>query len=349
MSGMKRNQYHFRPAALSLFFLFLLFSGKVWAQQDSLVMKNGDVIEGTIKSMDKGVVIIGTPYSKSDFTIKWSGVSEIYSKNVFLVNLTDGRKINGVLQSIQGGQKVMIVGANDQKMEVALNDIVYLKGLKSGFWSRVKASIDAGLSFSKANNLQQTTINSSIGYTADKWLLDFYYTMVQSSQENVETTKRIDAGVSYKYSLPKDWFLAASATFLANTEQALKLRSIGKAGAGNYLVHTNSSYWAVSGGLSFNNESFTNGTEGRNSLEAYAGSELNLFDIGDLSLYNSVYAYPSLTEADRWRLDFKIDLKYSLPLDFYIKAGLTFNYDNKPAVIGSETDYVLFFTVGWHL
>jgi hypothetical protein len=36
-------------------------------------------------------------------------------------------------------------------------------------------------------------------------------------------------------------------------------------------------------------------------------------------------------------------------MDFYIKSGLTLNYDNKPAVSGSETDYVLFFTVGWHL
>ena len=346
---MKSCNHLLKRGLLFIFCLCFFMAAKCFAQSDSLVLVNGDVIEGTIKSMDKGVVIVGTPYSKTDFTIKWSGVKEIYSKSVFLVNLSDGRKMNGLLQSTPGGQKVTILGANDQKMETSLIDIVYLKGLKSGFWSRVKASIDAGLSFSKANNLQQTTVNSSIGYTADKWLLDFYYTMVQSSQENVETTKRIDAGVSYKYSLPKDWFLAASATFLSNTEQALKLRSIGKGGAGNYLVHTNSSYWAMSGGISFNNESFTNGTEGRNSIEAYAGSELNLFDIGDLSLYNSIYVYPSLTESGRWRTDFKIDLKYSLPMDFYIKSGLTLNYDNKPAVSGSETDYVLFFTVGWHL
>jgi hypothetical protein len=346
---MKSSNHLLKRGLLFIFCLCFFMTAKSFAQSDSLVLINGDVIEGTIKSMDKGVVIVGTPYSKTDFTIKWSGVKEIYSKSVFLVNLSDGRKMNGLLQSTPGGQKVTILGANDQKMETSLIDIVYLKGLKSGFWSRVKASIDAGLSFSKANNLQQTTVNSSIGYTADKWLLDFYYTMVQSSQENVETTKRIDAGVSYKYSLPKDWFLAASATFLSNTEQALKLRSIGKGGAGNYLVHTNSSYWAVSGGVSFNNESFTNGTEGRNSIEAYAGSELNLFDIGDLNLYNSIYVYPSLTESGRWRADFKIDLKYSLPMDFYIKSGLTLNYDNKPAVSGSETDYVLFFTVGWHL
>jgi len=346
---MQGSQHYLKNRLLLLFWFMVSCFAEVKAQNDSLVLKNGDVIEGTIKSMDKGVVIIGTSYSKSDFTIKWSGVKEIYSKSVFMVNLSDGRKFNGFLQSTDGGQKVIITATDGQKIEAPHNDIVYLKGLKSGFWSRIKASVDAGLSFNKANNLQQVTVNSSISYTADKWLLDFYYTMVNSSQDNVATTKRIDAGLGYKYSLPKDWFLTVSTTFLANTEQALKLRSIGKGGAGNYLVHTNTSYWAMSGGVSFNNESFTNGTEGRNSLEAYAGSELNLFDVGDLSLFNSIYVYPSLTESGRWRADFKIDLKYSLPLDFYIKSGLTFNYDNKPAVSGSETDYVLFFTVGWQL
>ena len=82
-------------------------------------------------------------------------------------------------------------------------------------------------------------------------------------------------------------------------------------------------------------------------MEAYAGTELNIFDIGDLNLLSSLYVYPSLTESGRWRSDFKFDTKYDLPKDFYIKIGLTWNYDNRPAVEGKETDYVMAFSVGW--
>src|SRR5215211_20281 len=160
---MQSNKFSFRFRPLFLSCILLSFIEA--STQDSLVLKNGDVIEGTIKSMDRGVVIVETDYSKSDFTIEWSGVKEIYSKTVFLVHLTDGRKMNGALQSTPGG-KITVLGANNQKMEVSLNDIDYLKGGKSDFWSRVKASIDAGLSFSKANNLQQVSVNSSISYTA---------------------------------------------------------------------------------------------------------------------------------------------------------------------------------------
>ena len=59
------------------------------------------------------------------------------------------------------------------------------------------------------------------------------------------------------------------------------------------------------------------------------------------------YLYPSITERGRVRLDFKIDLKYDLPQDFYIKFGYTHNFDNQPAEGASKHDYVLNATFGW--
>jgi hypothetical protein len=150
------------------------------------------------------------------------------------------------------------------------------------------------------------------------------------------------------YYLQRDWFGMASITFLSNTEQALALRSTGKLGAGKYLVHTNRRYWSTNAGLSFNKEKFSNETPSRNSLEGYVGSEINLFDMGDFNLFNSVFVFRSLTKSDRWRSDIRLDLKYDFPKDFYAKFGITLNYDNLSAT-GRETDYVLAFSVGWEL
>ena len=319
------------------------------AQKDSLVLKNGDIIVGEIKSMDKGVLTIETDYSKKDFTVEWDGIKEIFSKSHFLVTLKNGQRINGTVESTESGKKIIINGDDGSKTATTLEEMVFLKGLKSDFWSRVHASIDAGLSFTKANNLKQYNVRSKIGYLADKWQTDIFYDDTRSSQDSAKETKRTEGGIAGKYYLPRDWYLAASLNFLSNTEQALNLRTTGKLGIGKYIVHTNKQYWGLGTGLSFNNESFTNGTADRSSLEAYFGSELNLFDIGDLSLFNNIWVYPSLTENGRWRTDFNFDAKYDLPLDFYIKLGFTLNYDNRPAVKGKETDYVLAFSIGWEL
>ena len=327
----------------------LLTGMAIQAQKDSLVLKNGNVIVGEIKSLDKGVLTIETPYSKNDFTIEWGGIREIFSKSQFLVTLTNGTRINGTFESVEGGKKIVITDVSGGKTETTFEDMVYLKGLKSDFWSRAYASIDLGLSFTKANNLRQYNVRSKMGYLADKWQLDLFYDDTRSKQDSVAETKRTEGGIAAKYFLQKDWYLASSLNFLSNTEQALQLRTTGKLGVGRYLVHTNKQYWGLGVGLSFNNESFTNGTDSRSSLEAYFGSELNLFDIGDLSLLSNIWVYPSLTEDGRWRTDFTFDAKYDLPLDFYIKLGFTLNYDNRPAVKGKETDYVTVFSIGWEL
>src|SRR6186713_3122852 len=283
---------------------YCLFFGIVsQAQKDSLVLKNGDVIVGEIKSMDKGVLTIETDYSKKDFTVEWDGIKEIFSKSHFLVTLKNGQRINGTVESAEAGKKIIINGDDGSKTETTLEEMVYLKGLKSDFWSRAYASIDLGLSFTKANNLRQYNVRSKLGYLADKWQADIFYDDTRSSQDSVAETKRTEGGLAAKYFLQKDWYLASSLNFLSNTEQAIKLRTTGKVGGGRYLVHTNKQYWGLGAGLSFNNESFTNNTESRSSLEGYFGSELNLFDIGDLSLLNSIFVYPSLTESGRWRTD----------------------------------------------
>ncbi len=336
---------------LQLFFaLFLVFlSLKSNAQRDSLVLTNGNVIVGELKSLDKGVVIIETDYSENDFTIEWSGIKEIYMRSMFLITLKDGTRINGKFQSVNGGPKITITDADGKQVETTHDDIVYLKGLKSDFWSRAHASIDMGLSISKANNLKQYSVRSAVGYLADKWLVDIYYDDTRSSQDSIADTKRTEAGASYTYFLQRDWYAVGSISTLSNTEQALQLRFTSKAGVGKYIIHTNRSYLGVGGGLSLNNESFTNNTPKRTSLEGYFGGEVNMFDIGDFSLLSNLYVYPSFTESGRWRTDFKFDAKYDLPLDFYIKFGLTLNYDSRPAVVGKETDYVYVLSLGWEL
>lgn len=327
----------------------ILISVIAFGQHDSLILKNGNVIVGEIKSMTNGVLTIETDYSKSDFTIEWSGIKEIYSKTRFLITLTSGQRINGNIQTASDGTKIVIVDADQKQVETKLNDIVYLKSVKSSFWSRVDASVDIGLSLTKANNLRQYTSRMNLGYTADKWQLTFFYSDLRSKQDSVAETKRTEWGTTFRYFLPNDWFLNASPNFLSNTEQALKLRFTGKLGGGKYFVHTNKKYIGAGAGLSFNNESFTNSTPSRNSLEAYFGGEVNLFDLENFSLLTNIYAYPNLTESGRWRTDFSLDTKYDLPLNFYLKLGGTLNYDNRPAVTGKETDYVLNFSVGWEL
>lgn len=333
---------------IRFFFLSLLILSTTisFAQTDSLILTNGNIIVGEFKDMDKGVLTIETDYSDSDFKIEWGGIKEMYSNTKFLITLSNGTRYNGPLKTSTAGA-VIIDDIDTGSEEVNLNEIVFLKSVDEGFLSRLYANVDLGFSFTKANNLRQISMRSKIGYLAERWQADASYNNLYSTQDETDPIRRIDGGLSYKYYLPMDWYLPVDLTFLSNTEQLIDLRLNAKVGIGKYIIHTNNAYWGFAVGASYVNENFSSDAEEKNSLEGYFGSELNLYDIGDLSLLTKAVAYPSITESGRWRGDFVFDTKYDLPLDFYIKLGFTLNYDNQPVEGAPDSDYVFTTGLGW--
>ena len=235
-----------------------------------------------------------------------------------------------------------------RKILVHVQEIVAFKPINDTFWDKFSASIDLSFDLTKTNNLTQFSTRTNVGYLTKRWEIKANYNTVFSSQDSVADINRMDANITFNYFLPQDWYVFYSNDFLKNDEQKLALRSTSKLGIGYYLVRTNAIYLGLYGGAAANVESFTeNASPDRQSGEAFAGLELNMFDIGDLSLLTNITGYPSLTESGRFRLDFKFDLKYDLPLDFYIKTGTTVNYDNQPVAGAGTVDYVIQTGIGW--
>lgn len=331
---------------LSILLLILLFSfGKTYSQTDSLILINGDVIIGEVKSMNKSVIVIETDYSDSDFKIEWEGIKEIYTERVFLIFIEGGERLIGTINS--SSPKTVIITGEYGNREIEASSIIFLDKHGKGFLSNFYATVGLGLNITKANNFKQFSFNATAGYLAEKWSLDLFFNNLNSTQDEIDPIERTEGGLEYRYFLPKKWYVSAGLNLLSNTEQALKLRTNGKLGAGYFVVKSNILYWGFGAGGSVNIENFSNDTPDRQSFEAYFGTEINLFNVSDFSLISNIYAYPSLTESGRLRVDYMLNTKYDLPLDFYIGLNFSFNYDNQPAEIGKELDYIFGASFGW--
>lgn len=333
-----------------LILLFLFIGSSLFSQKDSIVLNNGNKIVGEIKSLDQSVLTMKTSYSDSDFKLKWYRVKEIYSNNLFIIALSNGNRVNATINTDSINKKKVLINTGGYVLETEIDNVILLDAIGKNFFSRISAEFDMGITLTKANNSKQFTANASLGYVANKWSINSTFNSVLSSQDEVEDIKRIEGNLSFQRFLPKDWYLATSANFLSNNEQKLQLRSTGRIGGGYYFKHNNSLQFGAGAGLAYNNESFTDPSlPSKNSLEIYFGTEFNKYDIGDLSLLTSIFAYPSITEKGRFRTDFKFDMKYDLPWDFYIKTGITYNYDNQPAEGATKGDYVFQTSFGWEL
>ncbi len=345
---MKKKQ-SIKHSLITAVFLFLALLSQ--SQNDSLFMKTGEFLVGEIKSLNNGIVIIETNYSDDDFTIEWDQVRVMKTERTFIIGLSDGRKLDGSVYRDPGDSTMLIINDVDGAVSAPLLDIVYFKGVKDNFLSRLSILLSAGYSLTKANNLHQFSLRSSVGYLSNTFSTDMYLNIirnVQDVEEGQSKTTRTEGGLNFQFFIIRDWFAVIATDLLQSDEQLIDLRANTKLGIGNFLVRNYRLYFKIAGGGAWNYEHYTNPEELiRNSLEAFALVEFNIFNIGDLDFLTSVIAFPGLTENGRFRSDINMDLKYDLPMDFFFNLGFTVNYDNRPVTGASETDYVFQTTFGW--
>ncbi len=318
-----------------------------WAQKDTIKLINEDVLVGEIEKLDKNVLTFSTDYSDSDFKIEWHKVLEIKSQRTFIMAFSDGFRVTGNLNSVPGEERRVKIDFDGQSQEEALEDLIFLDVIGASVFSNLTIDVDFGITLTKANNLRQ--LNTYIGgtYLAEKWNANGFFKTVLSSQDDIADIRRMDAELGAQYFLPHDWFVTARAKYLANDEQLLDLRQTYQAGVGYYFIHSNSMYFAISGGAAFTSETYSNANPDRNSAEGFVGLGFQKYSIGDLSFLTTAALYPSFTESGRYRVDLNGDLKYDLPLDFYIKLSVTYNYDSEPTEGAADSDYVFTTSFGW--
>ena len=331
------------------FLLFLFLSIHLFSQNDSIKLKSGQILLGTIESLDKSILVFSTPFSDSDFKIKWEKVTEFYSEKTYIVTLEEGGRYNTTINTDpSNNNNVIIFDDNGSQITTNISNITFIDPFSKNFLKRVDYAFDAGVNFTKAKNFQQITGNAKIGYTAEDWNFLTTFNLVFSSQDATDDISRFEADLSGQRFLPKEWYLLAGANFLSNSDQQLKLRSTGRVGAGYFFIKNNNLYFGSDAGVAFNNESYTDVLiDSKSSMEAYLSSEFNRYNMGDLSLLTSVRLSPSITENGRFRTDFKLDLKYDLTGSIYLKTGITYNYDNQPISDSPKGDYVFQTTIGW--
>ena len=326
--------------------LMILIPTIVFSQTDSLLFINGNIVDGEIKSMERGILKIETDYSDTDFKIEWTQIHKIKTTTIFFVTLTDEKRYFGKIRSLDD-KRVGVFGGDSLLVVCQLYEIVNLQQLKKSFWDRLYASIDIGFGLAKANDLRQWTSRSSIGYRTERWKTDATFNTLRSTQKEVDPIERSEGKIDYYRLLARRWFSIITISLTSNTEQKLILRMNLQLGMGRFLLRTNQYYWGAKLGVNRNVEDYSGESPDRSSWEGYIGMELNLYDIGDLNLLTNITAYPGITEKKRIRTDINTDIKYDLPYDFYIKIGLTVNYDNRPAEGASKTDYVFQTGFGW--
>jgi len=325
---------------------FILTGLTTSGQNDTIRLKNNDMLVGEIKSISTGILTIETSYSDKDFKIEFNKVKALIISRKCIITLTNDRRFYGKIQSENsGGLKIILEDGGSQRFQ--LDEIIDLVEVYDKFWKRFKGGIDLGFNFTKASNIGQFEISGNINFIGKKWRNKASIDVLYSTQDSLTDVKRINAKVETIRLLPKKWYLLADVSYLSTVD--LKGRISPSAGLGRFIKSTNKLYFGVTVGATVNFENYEETALNKTSSEAFLGSNFNMYDFKDFDLSTGFKFYAGLTEKGRIRTDYDITIKYDLPWDFYIKTGFSLNYDNQPAVRGTEVDYIFNSGFGYKL
>lgn len=335
---------------LQLLYAILLLLGctqNVSAQNDTIFTRQGDMLVGTIKSLNGTALFFSTPYSNDPISLKWSEITAIKTTKLFKVmdakgNLEIGRIIldsSNVTQFFIKTADTTLIFKKGEIGQITKYDPRNLR-------DKLDIHLDIGFVTAKANNARQLNLGTRVGYEAKKWVFLFDYSTFASIVDTI-ITSRGSLGLSAGYILPKNWFVNARTNFFSSSEQQLDYRFTNSFGIGKYIFRNTSHELRTLAGASYNREKFTISPEEFTSAELF-GSIHHLYSaIKGLNLLTDLIVSPSLTEDGRVRTYFTTDAKVKVIRHFTFGISFTLNYDNKPPVESPTSDYIFNFKLGW--
>jgi hypothetical protein len=325
-----------RAGVAAAVFAVVIGSAGVAAAQDVVITTTGERLVGEIKKVEKDVLTIETGYSDADFKIEWEKIASIESARQFVMETFDGRRLAGSLTPDPGKKATVQI----EGVGVPLAEVSALQPFERKFWSRFDTALDFGYSLTRTNSAKQLSLGANLSYRDQRYVDVAFANVFRSSQDNAPETQRWDVANDFRRLLGSRWYVNTTQDFLNSEEQGLDLRTTVGGGGGRYVTRSSSQYLALGGGVAWTNENYTDAAlPGKNSAEAYLGTEFMTEKLKITDLITRFTYYPSLTISDRFRLAYRFDLDFNLPGDWYLRFGLFDNYDSLPPTGFSKNDY----------
>ena len=324
------------------------------AKEDLVVLRNGDKITGEVKWLTRGKLEYNTD-DAGRLQIEWVKIAQLRSPHSFEVETGAGFKYYGRLVASEEAGKLVVGGVELDTLSIP--DVVAINALDAGFLKRVRAFLDLGLTFAKAN--QATTFNTDgeAAYRGNRYGSTFSFSSYAQGDESSPTTSRNSVGLRVIRFLPKRWSALALGQTEQNDELNLELRVTGAAALGRVLKRSNTSELGLGGGLAVTGERFSAHSENpaagettNTSLEGllYAAWDAFRFDSPKLDFATSLSLFPGLSEAGRLRGEATVRLKYEIISDFDVGVSATDTFDSDPPdEDATKNDFITTFTIGW--
>lgn len=335
-------------------------------QADTVVLKNGDRLNGTAVKLDGGKLIFKTAYADA-IAIAWDQVTSLTTGQPLVLPTPEG---NLNVTSIERSDAGLVVTTASGPATLDPSSVTVLRShadqqayeasLHPGWGHAWAGAANVSLALARGNS---NTATFGAGFTgarttrSDKTAL--YFTTLYSENANSVPTTSANAsggGIRYDHNLNPKLFVFGSGDFSSNALQDLDLRSIIGGGFGWHASKTPKQTFDVMGGLVWTHEKYagfytSNSTPPPaqiltpatvNSFAALDIGEQYTRKVGAGSMFTEqAFLYPDISNLGNLQLTLNSSFSTKLGKMFNWVTTFTDNYTSFPPAGTLDNDVIL--------
>jgi putative salt-induced outer membrane protein len=330
------------------------------ASADTVVLKNGDHLTGTVETSDGKNVTLKTDFA-GEIQIQWSAIAEIKTDKPIFVVMPDKSTVSGIVTT--EGSNIIVHPVSGPPVQLAVSQVTvvrgadqetaYEKSLHPGILEAWKGGINLGFALARGNS---ETTNLTTGFTADRKTtndeITAYFSSLYSTNDKTgggTIANSIVGGIKYDRNITKRVFAFGSGDFTHDELQGLNIRAIYSGGLGYHLINNPNTTLDVLGGINYTHETYSGpvmpGFSSDRNLVGVTFGESGMHKFGKSTTATEVfYFYPDLSNTGQYRFSFDAASVTQISKWFGWQIGLSDRYVSNPPIFGTKPNDIIFTT-----
>lgn len=317
----------------------LVLAVPAWSADDTVYLKNGDKVSGSLVKVEGGAVLIKTAYAK-EVTISQEEIAGFDMQSPMRIVLATGEAFIGRLER---KEDVLYLMSDAGPREVQPGDIESV-GVPEVAWANMvgfsllgtTGNTQSAALGAKAEFIRTTKRNKlSIGGRAD-----------YQEREQDTTVQTAFGRIRFDHNLSERWFVGVFDEVEHDFFKNIRIRNRLGVGPGYRFIHTKTMLLSAFTGVAYTYVNFRNAPD--DNFPTAVISEEFRWNISDSQLlYQLLDIYPNLTHGSDWSLRAEIGFRQNVAAGLFLDLALVDEYNNNPAPGRQTNDFRYSVSLGY--
>ncbi len=313
----------------------LLFSASAAAQDEFIIMQNGDRITGEIKQIWDGELTIEPAYA-DEFAVDVADIAQIESARSFEVELADGSEATVIPSGVDDAGNQRLVYEDGRTVTLAIGQITELNEIDDYFdWD---SRIDASSVVNRGNTTSETiriVANTNLKVGDHRHIGDL---VLADESVNREPTKdQTLLEYNYNWLFRDAVFFGAGASYERDPIRNLERRVIVGSGVGYDFWDDAQRTLSMQGGLGYKSENIDDNNE-VNSIAYWSLRFSYDFRGGDLNLFHNQRLDTTLSGRRNSVVKTSTGVRFEITDLMYANLQFVYDYETNPASAAQKKD-----------